>query len=52
MTAHSQARDCALTGPRLRTHKAETAHSQGRDRALANQWVRGRVFFDVAAIVS
>ncbi len=28
VSAYSQGRDCALTGPRPRTRKAETAHSQ------------------------
>jgi len=28
MAVNARRRECALTGPRLRTHKAATAHSQ------------------------
>ena len=34
-SAHSQPRECALTGPRVRTRKPESAHSQTRASAVA-----------------
>ena len=34
-SAHSQPRECALAGPRVRTRKPESAHSQTRASAVA-----------------